>query len=221
MSSALNFEELKLIGTQDEFSRFRLIPLVAFGVTALIIIDHSQKEWGYINANRTSHGEAFQHTRLALSHFEEYEPKIIELTNYFHRDYELLHLMTAMVFLDRAFNYAVMLPQKLIYQECDFRKISHELCLRQQVINQSHNLQNNLIQANGILSAGALIAYPSPIHYEQSVVKVDQCIFCKRIFKRGLGVHMKMAHGGQAQLNRELRRRKEESSQASSYSQQT
>lgn len=117
--------------------------------------------------------------------------------------------MTAIFFLDKAFNYAVMLPLKLIYQEVDFRRLSHELYLRQQVINMIHNMRNNFINHDGSLSAGALVTWSSPICYEQSVVKVDQCIFCKKIIKRALGVHMKMAHGGQAQLNRELRRRKE------------
>lgn len=210
---AVDFEGLKPITELSLQSyRFLLIPLLSHDVKVLILIDRELKEWGYMNGSHGAPPATFQYVKEALVQYAEYESKLIKMTNYFHRGYPLMHLMAAVTCLSRIFEYAVMIPGWIIYKERDFRNLSHNLCLSMQVACQGHNVQHNLIQRNGVLSAGAFISYPSPIQYEEAaIVKDDQCNFCGKRYSNNTGVHMKMKHGG---LAKELRARRQEKDNA-------
>ena len=209
ISQAVDFEGLEVMRLESSGEGFLIIPLMTIDVNVLIVVDHENKEWGYINGSQSSYLDTFNCVKTSFVGFEGYRAKPIELTNSFHREYDLVHLMMAVSCLDRAFQYASALPQILIYQEKEFRALCYSLCLQQQVVNQTHNLRHGLVSESGVLAAGAYVSYSSPIQHEQSVVKVDQCLFCKKRYSKNLGVHMKMAHGGLAQYNRELRRQKD------------
>lgn len=217
VSQAVDFEGLEAMSVGSTEQRgFLIIPLITIDVSVLIVVHHDDREWGYINGTQLSYLDTFNCVKASFKGFGNYRAKIIELTSSFHREYSLVHLMMAITCLDRAFHYALALPEILIYQEKEFRTLCYSLCLQQQVVNQTYNLRHGLVQESGVLASGAFVSYSSPIQYEQSVVKTDQCLFCKKRYSKNLGVHMKMAHGGLAQYNRELRRQKDLASTAGS-----
>lgn len=145
----------------------------------------------------------------ALLGFADYDSKMVKLSNTFHQEYELMHLLAALSSLFIALKYALELPGWLNYQESEFRTMVHRLCLDQQVANQAYNLRNDLVQADGQLKDGALISHPSPVQYVASVSKVDQCCFCGKRYAKNRGAHMKMMHGGLAKDLRERRKLKD------------
>lgn len=109
---ATNFDSLgHLRAGNSRSTRFLIVPLLTFDVKILIIIYHDVKELGYINGSPSSYQETFQYVKDALIGLGDYTARVIGLANSFHRDYELVHLMMAVVCLRRAFEFNDVVPE--------------------------------------------------------------------------------------------------------------
>lgn len=178
--------------------RFLFIPLFSFDVSMLVIIDKEVKLIGCMNPSKVAAVETLGYVKAGLTHFTEYSISELKLTLSFHHKFQLAHLMAGLIHLEKAWDYALIIPKRLVYQEVVFRNMCTVICKRQELANHEKNLENGLIDVDGSLLEGAFRTFSSPVQIVHCPVKTDQCLFCDSRSARNLGSHMKMAHGGLA-----------------------
>lgn len=199
--------------------RFNVYPFEYNSRQLIVIADNKNEEYIWLNPDN----DACKDEEVYLSQSNLIEKRIADLrmwscaavfmTSHFHKQYTKIHLLFGLFTMGRAFRYAVMLPQKVIYSEKPFRDWCYRVCLKQQLVNQEYNLVNDLINGDRSLRTGAFRSGSSPVVFERpSVSPTNQCYFCKSRSFTNLGSHMKMAHGNQARVIREIRKRKEAAS---------
>ena len=188
-------------------AHFVIAPLESHhGEDCLLIIDQIKRSWIYLNPNNEAHrsSEIFVDVkRQVLSIFPEtsgYESRPVLMTSSFQVAYPRLHLLMSLYVISRLFHYCKLLPEKIIYGDWELRKYAHDICAELQFVNALYNKMNNLVDGNGWLLEGAYQSLPSPLVIENFVVPKDQCMICKRRYKKNLGRHMASVHGEQAAL---------------------
>ena len=210
VGARLDLQSEVCVGIEGSVDRLLILPVIDMSEISLVIIDKKLKVWGYIHPSNLTKDqdrvleETYAKIISRCSGLAQYEGRVILLTSHFHKDLHNMHLLMGLYYIGKLFKYAVKLPLKVVYNERDFREYCHDICLKLQIANQEYNLDNGLIDSNGLVKPGGMVSGPSPAIYERSVVVSDLCGFCKTRGWQNLGRHMSFAHGGQAlQANHE------------------
>lgn len=191
-------------------SRFIMKPVVASANYFVVIIDTQEFEYTIIGGDTRYNNRLVQDGELrevvsslitkSVPAAKKMQLVVTKMTNYFHRFYDIVHLLMAVYQLAKIWKYAVRIPRYIIYKERDFRRYCFNICASYSLELYSYNQRMGKVSANGVLLPGAIRTSIVPLPYERSVIKGDQCPFCgKRGFKNR-GRHMAAAHGGQAEF---------------------
>jgi hypothetical protein len=192
---------------EEGATRFLIIPILAEGFDAVLVVDRQNEEWGYINPNNeATDADVFADisnvATKTCSQFRDYVGMPITITSHFHKEYPKMHLLMAVFHLAKLFRYAKILPRKIIYRECDFRAFCDQLIAELRVANMNYNLERGYIKPDGYIASGGYISPTSSnVQFERSIVPSDQCNFCLKRGYNNLANHMSMKHGGLATTN--------------------
>lgn len=189
-------------------------PVVLNTTVLIYVVDTVSEEWGYFDPSLGTDQEyqtMIDHVKADGKIVSNWTGWPIRMTSQYHREYPNLHVLMAMFGMIKLLKLAKRIPRRVFYPETNFRLFSWNLCHWLQLVNARHNLKEGLYGSNGYLRATAFKTASHAASYTPAAVSTVECPFCN---VRGpqLVQHIRMAHGGQARMAREARRRKEQQS---------